>query len=112
MQIAEFSFGQPSRITATVRLGDGGIVDIEREVDLGGDLHSKGVMILTAYLSHVYAKKASLSLDATLTFEQNYGLVDGDSASIAELAALLSAIAEIPIKQSLAVTGSINQLGV
>ncbi|MBF0263779.1 MAG: AAA family ATPase [Gammaproteobacteria bacterium] len=111
LQIAEFSFGQPSRITATVRLGDGGIVDIEREVDLGGDLHSKGVMILTAYLTHVYAKKSSLSLDATLTFEQNYGMVDGDSASIAELAALLSAISELPIKQSLAVTGSINQLG-
>ncbi len=111
LQIGEFSFGQPSRITATVRLGDGGIVDIEREVDLGGELHSKGVMILTAYLTHFYAKKNSLSLDATLTFEQNYGLVDGDSASIAELSALLSAITEIPILQSLAVTGSVNQLG-
>ncbi|MFK5892349.1 MAG: ATP-binding protein [Pseudomonadota bacterium] len=111
LQIGEFSFGQPSRITATVRLGDGGIVDIEREVSLGGELHSKGVMILSAYLGHNYAQRRVLSIDATLTFEQSYGFVDGDSASIAELCALLSAIADIPVDQSLAVTGSINQLG-
>jgi len=111
LQIGEFSFGQPSRITATVRLGDGGIVDIEREVSLGGELHSKGVMILSAYLGHNYAQRRVLSIDATLTFEQSYGYVDGDSASIAELSALLSAIADIPVEQSLAVTGSINQLG-
>ncbi len=111
LQIGEFSFGQPSRITATVRLGDGGIVDIEREVALGGELHSKGVMILSAYLGHNYAQRRMLSIDATLTFEQSYGFVDGDSASIAELCALLSAIADIPVEQSLAVTGSINQLG-
>jgi predicted ATP-dependent protease len=111
LQIGEFSFGQPSRITATVRLGDGGIVDIEREVSLGGELHSKGVMILSAYLGHNYAQRRVLSIDATLTFEQSYGYVDGDSASIAELCALLSTIADIPVDQSLAVTGSINQFG-
>jgi len=111
LQIGEFAFGQPSRITATVRLGDGGIVDIEREVALGGELHSKGVMILSAYLGHHYAQQRILSLDATLTFEQNYGIVEGDSASIAELSALISAISEVPIKQCLAVTGSVNQLG-
>ncbi|MCP3850476.1 MAG: Lon protease family protein, partial [Gammaproteobacteria bacterium] len=111
LQIGEFSFGQPSRITATVRIGDGHIVDIEREVDLGGDIHSKGVMILSSYLGHHYAKKQLLSLDANLTFEQSYGEVDGDSASVAELCALLSAVAEIPVKQSIALTGSVNQLG-
>ncbi len=111
LQIGEFAFGQPSRITASVRLGDGGIIDIEREVDLGGELHSKGVMILSAYLGRNYAQRRVLSVDATLTFEQNYGIVDGDSASIAELCALLSAISDLPVKQSLAVTGSINQFG-
>ncbi len=111
LQIGEFAFGQPSRITATVRVGDGHIVDIEREVDLGGDIHSKGVMILSSYLGHHYAKACMLSLDANLTFEQSYGQVDGDSASVAELCALLSAVSEIPVKQSIALTGSVNQLG-
>ncbi len=111
LQIGEFAFGQPSRITATVRIGDGHIVDIEREVDLGGDIHSKGVMILSSYLGHHYAKKQLLSLDANLTFEQSYGQVDGDSASVAELCALLSAVSEIPVQQSMALTGSVNQLG-
>lgn len=111
LQIGEFAFGQPSRVTATVRVGDGHIVDIEREVDLGGDIHSKGVMILSSYLGHHYAKTRMLSLDANLTFEQSYGQVDGDSASVAELCALLSAVAEIPVNQSLALTGSVNQLG-
>ena len=111
LQIGEFSFGQPSRITATVRVGDGHIVDIEREVDLGGDIHSKGVMILSSYLGHHYAKTRMLSLDANLTFEQSYGQVDGDSASVAELCALLSAVSEIPVKQCMALTGSVNQLG-
>ncbi len=111
LQAGEFSFGQPSRITATVRVGDGHIVDIEREVDLGGDIHSKGVMILSSYLGHHYAKKQMLSLDANLTFEQSYGQVDGDSASVAELCALLSAVSEIPVKQCMALTGSVNQLG-
>ena len=111
LQIGEFAFGQPSRITATVRIGDGHIVDIEREVDLGGDIHSKGVMILSSYLGHHYAKTRMLSLDANLTFEQSYGQVDGDSASVAELCALLSAVSEIPVKQCMALTGSVNQLG-
>ena len=111
LQVGEFAFGQPSRITATVRVGDGHIVDIEREVDLGGDIHSKGVMILSSYLGHHYAKTRILSLDANLTFEQSYGQVDGDSASVAELCALLSAVAELPVNQSLALTGSVNQLG-
>ncbi len=111
LQIGEFAFGQPSRITATVRVGDGHIVDIEREVDLGGDIHSKGVMILSSYLGHHYAKARMLSLDANLTFEQSYGQVDGDSASVAELCALLSAVSEIPVKQCMALTGSVNQLG-
>jgi len=87
------------------------IVDIEREVDLGGDIHSKGVMILSSYLGHHYAKTRILSLDANLTFEQSYGQVDGDSASVAELCALLSAVSEIPVKQCMALTGSVNQLG-
>ena len=111
LQMGEFSFGQPSRITATVRVGDGHIVDIEREVDLGGDIHSKGVMILSSYLGHHYAKRKMLSLDANLTFEQSYGQVDGDSASVAELCALLSAVSEMPVKQCMALTGSVNQLG-
>ena len=111
LQVGEFSFGQPSRVTATVRVGDGHIVDIEREVDLGGDIHSKGVMILSSYLGHHYAKTCMLSLDANLTFEQSYGQVDGDSASVAELCALLSAVSEIPVKQCIALTGSVNQLG-
>ena len=111
LQIGEFAFGQPSRITATVRVGEGHIVDIEREVDLGGDIHSKGVMILSSYLGHHYAKTCMLSLDANLTFEQSYGQVDGDSASVAELCALLSAVSEIPVKQCIALTGSVNQLG-
>lgn len=111
LQIGEFAFGQPSRITATIRVGEGQIVDIEREVDLGGDIHSKGMMILSSYLGHHYAKKRLLSVDANLTFEQSYGQVDGDSASVAELCALLSAVSEIPVKQCIALTGSVNQLG-
>lgn len=105
------AFGQPSRITATVRLGEGEVVDIEREVELGGSIHSKGVMILSAYLSSTFGKDHPLSLAASLTFEQSYGQVDGDSASVAELCALLSAVARVPIRQSIAVTGSVNQLG-
>jgi lon-related putative ATP-dependent protease len=109
--LGNFSFGQPSRITARVRLGKGEVVDIEREVELGGPLHSKGVLILSGYLGARYAEERPLSLSASLVFEQSYGGVDGDSASSAELYALLSAIGEIPIKQSLAVTGSVNQHG-
>jgi lon-related putative ATP-dependent protease len=106
-----YSFGRPSRITARVRLGRGEVVDIEREVELGGPIHSKGVMILAAYLGARYAGEHPLSLSASIVFEQSYGGVEGDSASSAELYALLSALAEVPIRQSLAVTGSVNQRG-
>jgi lon-related putative ATP-dependent protease len=111
LALGDYMFGRPNRITARVRLGKGQVVDIEREVDLGGPLHSKGVMILTGFLSGRYARSNPLSLSASLVFEQSYGGVDGDSASSAELYTLLSAISEIPIKQSFAVTGSVNQHG-
>lgn len=111
LQLGSFSFGRPSRITARVRLGAGRVTDIEREVKLGGPLHSKGVMILWGFLAGRYALEVPLALAATLVFEQSYGGVDGDSASSAELYALLSALSEVPIKQSLAVTGSVNQRG-
>jgi lon-related putative ATP-dependent protease len=111
LQLGSFSFGRPSRITARVRLGSGRVTDIEREVKLGGPLHSKGVMILWGFLAGRYALEVPLALAATLVFEQSYGGVDGDSASSAELYALLSALSEVPIKQSLAVTGSVNQRG-
>jgi len=111
LQLGSFAFGRPSRITARVRLGSGRVTDIEREVKLGGPLHSKGVMILWGFLAGRYALDVPLALAATLVFEQSYGGVDGDSASAAELLALLSALSEQPIKQSLAVTGSINQWG-
>ncbi|MHA1112956.1 MAG: Lon protease family protein, partial [Alphaproteobacteria bacterium] len=112
LSLGQFSFGQPSRITARVRLGRGEVVDIERRVDLGGPLHSKGVMILSGFLGERYAADRPLTLSASLVFEQSYGGVDGDSASMAELCALLSALARVPIKQSLAMTGSVNQHGV
>lgn len=104
-------FGQPTRITATARPGKGQVVDIEREVKLGGAIHSKGVMILSRFLASRYAPMSELSLSASLAFEQSYGGVDGDSASVAETCVLLSAISEVPLKQSLAVTGSMNQHG-
>jgi lon-related putative ATP-dependent protease len=109
--LANVAFGTPSRITARVRLGRGEVVDIEREVELGGPLHSKGVLILSGFLGGRFGGKRPLSLNASLVFEQSYGGVDGDSASAAELFALLSALAEAPIKQSLAVTGSVDQRG-
>ena len=104
-------FGWPARITARVRLGAGQVVDIEREVKLGGPIHSKGVLILSGYLATHYLPETPLSLWASLVFEQSYGGVDGDSASVAELCALLSALAGVPLSQSFAVTGSINQQG-
>jgi lon-related putative ATP-dependent protease len=111
LETADFVFGHPSRITATTRLGDGHIVNIEREVKLSGPIHSKGVMILSGYLKGRYAQERPLSLSASLVFEQTYGMIDGDSASAAELCALLSSLAQVPIKQSFAITGSINQHG-
>jgi len=111
IQLGDYTFGRPSRITATARLGQGKVIDIEREVELGGSIHSKGVMILSSYLANRYAKDQPMSLSASLVFEQSYGLVEGDSASAAELCALLSALADIPIKQNFSVTGSVNQYG-
>jgi lon-related putative ATP-dependent protease len=111
IQLGNFAFGRPTRITAQLRLGKGEVVDIEREVELGGPIHSKGVLILAGFLGARYTRERPLALSASLVFEQSYGGVEGDSASSAELYALLSAIAEIPIKQSLAVTGSVNQHG-
>jgi len=111
IQLGDYSFGRPSRITATARLGSGKLIDIERETELGGPLHSKGVMILSSFLANRYAQSQPLALSASIVFEQSYGRVDGDSASMAELVALLSAIAGIPIRQDLAMTGSVNQLG-
>ncbi|MDH3671925.1 MAG: AAA family ATPase [Gammaproteobacteria bacterium] len=111
IELGDFTFGQPSRITATTRLGKGEVIDIEREVELGGAVHSKGVLILSNFMAARYSKEQPLSLSASLVFEQTYGMVEGDSASVAELCALLSALADVPIKQSLAVTGSVNQHG-
>jgi lon-related putative ATP-dependent protease len=111
ISLGDYTFGRPSRITARTRLGKGQVMDIEREVELGGPIHSKGVLILSGFLGARYAEDHPLSLSASLVFEQSYGGVDGDSASLAELCALLSTLADVPIKQSLAVTGSINQHG-
>jgi len=111
VELGNFEFGRVSRISATARLGNGEVVDIEREADLSGSVHSKGVLILQSLLGARYATDVPLSLNASLTFEQSYGYVDGDSAAMAEFCALLSAIARVPLKQSLAITGSINQSG-
>ena len=111
LQMGNFSFGQPSRITATTRLGDGKLIDIAREADMGGPTHTKGVFILSSFLGARYGQKAPLSLTASLAFEQSYGGVDGDSASLAELCVLLSSLSNVPIKQCFAITGSMNQRG-
>ena len=104
-------FGKPSRITARIKMGKGEVIDIEREVEMGGPIHSKGVMILSGYLGSLYGREQPLSLSATLVFEQSYSGVEGDSASSAELYALLSAVSGVPLRQSFAVTGSVNQYG-
>jgi len=109
--LGDFMFGRPTRITARTRMGKGEVVDIEREVELGGPIHSKGVLILGGFLGARYAEEKPLSLSASLVFEQSYGQIEGDSASSAELYSLLSSLAEVPIKQSMAVTGSVNQRG-
>lgn len=110
-QLGGFRFGRPTRITCRVRPGSGKVVDIEREVELGGPIHSKGVLILSGFLAGRYALDKPMSLFASLVFEQSYGGVEGDSASSAELYALMSALAEVPLRQDLAVTGSVNQNG-
>jgi lon-related putative ATP-dependent protease len=112
ISLGALAFGNPTRITAQIRMGRGEVVDIEREVQLGGPLHSKGVLILSGFLGGRFGAQRPLSLHASLVFEQSYGGVDGDSASAAELFALLSALAEVPIRQCFAVTGSVDQHGI
>src|SRR6056297_795459 len=111
LQLGKYAFGHPTRITATVRVGDGSLLDIQREVELGGPIHSKGVLILGSLLGARYSREAPLSLSASLVFEQTYGGVEGDSASVAEFCSLVSALAEVPVRQAVAVTGSVNQHG-
>lgn len=111
LMFGQSSFGRPTRISATVAPGRGELTDIEREVELGGPIHSKGVLILRGYLASSFATDFPLSLSASVVFEQSYSEVDGDSASLAELCAILSAIAQIPIRQSVAVTGAVDQYG-
>jgi len=111
IDLGDFAFGRPSRITASAGLGREGLIDIEREAKLGGRLHTKGVMILNGYITDKYVGDVPLSLSARLVFEQSYEEVEGDSASSTELYAILSRLADVPIKQGIAVTGSVNQKG-
>jgi len=111
LEHGDLIFGQPGRVTATTRVGDGEVVDIERETELGGPLHSKGVLILSNFLMSRYAGEHPVSMSASLVFEQSYGSIDGDSASLAELCALLSSLAGVPVQQCFAITGSVNQHG-
>ncbi|MDO9048571.1 MAG: ATP-binding protein [Methylobacter sp.] len=111
LEVGGSSFGAPVRITSSVYPGSRGIVDVEREVELGQAIHSKGVMILTGYLGHTYAQQFPLAISGSIAIEQSYGYIDGDSASLAELCCLISALTRTPIKHSFAVTGSINQYG-
>ncbi|MGS2720563.1 Lon protease family protein [Paraglaciecola aestuariivivens] len=111
LEVGDSMFGTPARITSTVYAGANGVVDIEREVELGQPIHSKGVMLLTGYLGYKYAQLFPLTLSANIAIEQSYGHIDGDSASLAELVALISALTKMPVRQDLAITGSINQYG-
>jgi predicted ATP-dependent protease len=111
MGLGDFAFGTPSRVTASLGLGREGVIDIEREAKMGGPIHTKGVLILSGYLNDKYARDHPLSLSARLVFEQNYGGVEGDSASSTELYSILSSLSGLPIKQYFAVTGSVNQKG-
>lgn len=110
-QLGDFAFGRPTRITARTYVGTKGVIDIQREVELAGHIHSKGVMTLAGFLAGKFAGTQPFALSATLTFEQTYSEVEGDSAAVAELTAVLSSLADLPVRQSLAVTGSVNQLG-
>jgi predicted ATP-dependent protease len=110
-QLGDFSFGKPSRITAKTFMGRGGVINIERESKLSGKSHDKGVLILAGYLGSKFAQRRPLSVAASVCFEQSYDGVDGDSASSTELYAILSSLAEVPMKQGIAVTGSVNQNG-
>ncbi len=111
MGLGDFAFGMPSRVTVSIGLGREGVMDIEREAKMGGPIHTKGVLILSGYLNDKYARDKPLSLSARLVFEQNYEGVEGDSASSTELYSILSSLSGLPIKQNLAVTGSVNQKG-
>ncbi len=111
LSTSDYMFGAPNRITATTSYGDGEVIDIERNVDLGGSIHSKGVLILSAYLASVFGKTAKVPLTTNITFEQSYGGVDGDSASMAEFCAVVSAFSRQPNRQDIAITGSMNQFG-
>ena len=111
MGLGDFAFGNPSRVTASIGLGREGVIDIEREAKMGGPIHTKGVLILSGYLNDKYTRDKPLSLSARLVFEQNYEGVEGDSASSTELYSILSALSGLPIKQTIAVTGSVNQKG-
>ncbi|GMV48489.1 MAG: Lon protease [Nitrospirae bacterium] len=110
-QLGDYAFGRPTRITARTYVGTKGLIDIQREVELAGEIHSKGVMTLAGFLAGKFAGTQPFALSATLTFEQTYSEVEGDSAAVAELTAVLSSLANLPIRQALAVTGSVNQLG-
>lgn len=111
VRVGKFHYGHPTRVTTTVRIGKGKFIDIQREIKLAGPIHSKAGLIIANYLAHCYSKNHLFSITVSISFEQIYGMVEGDSASVAELCALLSALAEVPLNQSLAVTGSINQEG-
>jgi len=111
ISLGDYMFGRPSRITAVTSMGREGVINIERESELGGSIHNKGVLILSGYLRRMYAQDKPLSVSASLAFEQSYSGIDGDSASSTELYALLSSLAEVPINQAIAVTGSVNQKG-
>jgi predicted ATP-dependent protease len=111
LQLGDYTFGRPSRVTVTTSMGTSGIVNIEREAKLSGSTHDKGVLILSGYLRQMYAQDKPLTLSASLCFEQSYGGIDGDSASSTELYAILSRVADLPLRQDLAVTGSVNQWG-
>jgi len=110
-QIGDISFGRPSRITAETYMGKRGVINIEREAKLSGKTHDKGVLILSGYLGRTFAQSYPLSLSISVTFEQSYGGIDGDSASSTELYAIISSLSDIPIHQGIAVTGSVNQKG-
>jgi predicted ATP-dependent protease len=111
IDLTDYRFGHPSRITANVYMGQEGVVNIEREVKMTGPIHNKGLMILASYLGWKYAQDMPLALSARITFEQNYGGIEGDSASSTELYCLLSALSGLPLKQNVAVTGSVDQFG-
>jgi predicted ATP-dependent protease len=109
--LGDYMFGKPSRITASTSMGRSGVINIEREADMSGNTHHKGVLILSGYLRKKYAQDKPLTISASIAFEQSYSGVDGDSASSTEIYALLSSLSQVPIKQGIAVTGSVNQNG-